>query len=65
VNRHHDQGNSLKEKHLIGAGLLVLRFSLLSSWNEVGNIQAGMSLEELRVLYLVQKANGEDWVPHV
>jgi hypothetical protein len=37
VNRHHDQGNSHKNKHLIGAGLEVPRFS---PW-EHGSIQAG------------------------
>ena len=31
VNRHHDQGNSYKGQHFIGAGLQVQRFSPLSS----------------------------------
>jgi hypothetical protein len=31
VNRHHDQGNSYKGQHLIGAGLQDQRFSPLSS----------------------------------
>ena len=31
VKRLYDQGNSYKGQHLIGASLLVLRFSLLSS----------------------------------
>jgi hypothetical protein len=34
VKRHHDQGNSYKRTHLIGAGLQFQRFSLLSSWQE-------------------------------
>lgn len=34
VNGHHNQGNSYKEQHLIGAGLQILRFSPLSSWRE-------------------------------
>ena len=34
VKRHHAHGNSYKEKHLIGAGLQVHRFGLLSSWQE-------------------------------
>jgi hypothetical protein len=34
VKRHHDQDNSYKGQHLIGAGLLALRFSPLSSWQE-------------------------------
>jgi hypothetical protein len=33
-NRHHDQGNSYKGKHLIGAGLQFQRFSPLLSWWE-------------------------------
>ena len=56
VNRHHDQGNSYKGQHLIGAGLQIQRFSLLSSKQEHGNIQAGMVQEELRVLHLLLKA---------
>ena len=31
VKRHHDQGNSYKRKHLIGAGLEFQRFSPLLS----------------------------------
>jgi hypothetical protein len=53
VSRHHDQGNSY---NLIGAGLQVQRFSLLSSRQEHGSIQAGMVQEELRVLHLDLKA---------
>ena len=34
VERHHDQSNSYKGKHLIGAGLRFQRFSPLSSWWE-------------------------------
>jgi hypothetical protein len=34
VKRHHDQGNSYKGKHLIGAGLQFQSFSPLSSWQE-------------------------------
>lgn len=34
VKRYHNQGNSYKGKHLIGAGLQVQRFSPLSSWWE-------------------------------
>jgi hypothetical protein len=32
--RHHDQGNSYKGKHLIGAGLQFLRFSPFLPWQE-------------------------------
>jgi hypothetical protein len=56
MNRHHDQGNSYKGQHLIGAGLQVQRFSPLSSRQEHGSIQAGMVQEELRVLHLHLKA---------
>jgi hypothetical protein len=64
MNRHHDQGNSYKEQHLIGVGLEVLRFSppsssLLEAWQR----QAGMALGELRVLHLVTKANSRRLVP--
>ena len=34
VRRHHDHGNSYKEKHLTGTGLQFQRFSPLSSWQE-------------------------------
>ena len=34
VKRHHDQDNSYKGQHLIWAGLLILRFRPLSSWQE-------------------------------
>ena len=34
VKRHHDQGNSYKGKHLVGAGLQFQRFRPLSSWWE-------------------------------
>jgi hypothetical protein len=34
MKSHHNQGNSYKGQHLTVAGLLVLRFSLLSSWQE-------------------------------
>jgi hypothetical protein len=57
VKRNHDQGNSYKGQHLIGASLLVLEFSPLSSWLKHGSIQEGMALEKLRVLHLVPKVN--------
>jgi hypothetical protein len=34
VKTCHDQGNSYKDKHFIGASLQVQRFSPLSSWQE-------------------------------
>jgi hypothetical protein len=46
----------LQGQHLIGAGLQVQRFSLLSSRQEHSSIQAGMVQEELRVLHLHLKA---------
>jgi hypothetical protein len=57
MKRHHDQSNSYKENHLIGAGLQVQRISSLSSRWEHGSFQEGMVLEELRVLHLVSKAD--------
>jgi hypothetical protein len=57
VNRHHDQGNSYKGQHLIGAGLQVLRFSPLSSWWEYGSVQADVGLEEPKVLHFDSKAD--------
>ena len=50
--RHHDQGNSYKGQHLVRVGLQVQRFSPLPSRQEHGSIQAGIVLEELRVLHL-------------
>jgi hypothetical protein len=55
VKKHHEQSNSFKDKHLIGAGLQVQKFSPLPSRQERGNIQAGMVQEELRVLHLYLK----------
>jgi hypothetical protein len=52
MNRRHDQSKSSKGQHLIGAGLQVQRFSLLSSRQGRGSIQAGMVQEKLRVLHL-------------
>ena len=52
-----DQGNSLKGQHLIGAGLQIQRFSLLSSRQECGSVQTDMALEKkLKVQHLDQKA---------
>ena len=43
--RHDDQGNSYKEKHLIGAGSQFQRFYPLSPWREAwqyaGRLDAG------------------------
>jgi hypothetical protein len=45
VNRHHDQGNSYKGQHLIGAGLQVQKFSPLSprqeAWQHPGRHGTG------------------------
>ena len=51
IKRHHDQGNPFT-----GHFFEVLRFSLLLLWLEAWQ-RPGMVLEELRVLYLVLKAN--------
>ena len=55
IKRHHDQGNPFTG-HFFEAGLLVLRFSPLLLWLEAWQ-RPGMVLGELRVLYLVLKAN--------
>jgi hypothetical protein len=47
---------TLRNQHLIGAGLQVQRFSPVSSRQEHGRVQAGMVQEELRVLHLHPKA---------
>ena len=44
-------------------GLQVQRFSPLSSRKERGSVQAGMVLEELRVLHLVLKAAKRNYLP--
>jgi hypothetical protein len=46
---YHDQSNSYKGQHLVGAGLQVQRFSPLSSKQEYGSVQATMGLKELIV----------------
>jgi hypothetical protein len=55
VKKHHYQGNSYKGQHLVGTGLQVQRFSPLSSRPEHDRVQAGMVLEEVRVLHLDPK----------
>jgi hypothetical protein len=45
VKWHHDQGNSYKGQHLVGAGLQVQRFSPLSSTWEYGSVQADTAIE--------------------
>jgi hypothetical protein len=58
MNRHHDQSNSYKGQHLVGAGLQRQQFSPVSSRQEHGSIQAGMVQEELRILHSHLKAAG-------
>jgi hypothetical protein len=45
MKRHHDQDNSYKGKHLIGAGLQFQGYSPLSSWQKIwqhaGRSEAG------------------------
>jgi hypothetical protein len=62
VNKYHDQDNSYKGQHLIGAGLQVYRLSPLSSRQEHGSIQAGMVQEKLRVLHLHPKEAKEQTI---
>ena len=56
MNRTPHSGKSYKGQRLIGAGLQVQRFSLLSSRWEYSNIWAGTVQEELKVLHLHLKA---------
>jgi hypothetical protein len=55
--------NSYKGKHLIGAGLLVLRFSPLLSWQKHGSIQADIMLKT-RVFYIWIGWQQEERVTH-
>jgi hypothetical protein len=56
VMRHYDQGNSYKSKHLIRTILWFQQFSSLSLWWKHDNFEAGMLLEEPRVLLVDPKA---------
>jgi hypothetical protein len=57
VKRHHDQGNSYKGQHSIGAGLQFKRLSQFSSWWKHSRVQTDMELEkELRILHLDLRA---------
>ena len=53
VKRYHDHSNSYRGQHLIEAGLQVQ--SIIIYGGKHGSVQAGMVLEELRVLPLVRK----------
>ena len=52
VNRHHDQGNSYKEQHLIGAAYTFRGSVHYHHGRKHGSVQADTVLEELRVLHL-------------
>jgi hypothetical protein len=58
VKRHHDQSNSYKRKHLIGAGLQFRGyFTTILAGSTAASRQTYMVLEkELRILYLDPKA---------
>jgi hypothetical protein len=59
VKRHHDQNNSYKDKHLIGAGLEFQRFSPLSwpeAWQHPGKCGAGEGAE---LYILIRRQPGE------
>jgi hypothetical protein len=50
VKRHHDQSNSYKEKHLIGAGIQFRGLVHYHHGGKHGSMQADMMLKkELRV----------------
>jgi hypothetical protein len=59
VNRHCDQGNSYKRKHLIGAGFWFQRFSLLSLWWENVSVQTDMELEDPNFYILIHRQHKE------
>jgi hypothetical protein len=63
VKGQHEQGNSCKRKYFIGAGSQFQRFSPLSSRWKHGSVQAGMVLEEPRVLHPDPKATAGDCLP--
>jgi hypothetical protein len=64
VKSHHDQGNSYKGQHLIGASIQVQRFSPCHHGRKHDSVQADLVLEkELRVLCPDPQAAG-DYVPH-
>jgi hypothetical protein len=56
VNRHHDQGNSYKEKHFIGAALQFRGSVHYHHGRKHGRMQVDMVLEEMRVLHLDPQA---------
>ena len=58
--RHHDQDNSYKRHNLVGPGLQVQRFSLLSSMWEHGIIFRGMATGEAEFYNLFQRQKGEE-----
>ena len=63
--KHHDQSNSYKGKHLVGAGLQFRGSVHYYHGGKHGIMQADVVLEkELRVLHLDSKETGRDWPPH-
>jgi hypothetical protein len=46
----------------LGDNLQIQKFSILSSRQEHGSVQAGMMWETLRVLHLVTEANRKRWL---
>jgi hypothetical protein len=65
VKRHHDQGNSYKGQHLIGAALQFQRFVHYCHGREHDSLHPDMVLEKkLRVLHLYIEAASRDCVPH-
>jgi len=65
VGRHHDQGNSHKEKHLIGAGLQLRGLVYYCHGRKHGSMQADMVLGKLRGLHLDPTATGREPAPIV
>jgi len=66
VKRYHDQGNSYKGHHLIGADLQFQMSSPLSSWWETwqhSGRHSARGIEEPRVLHLGPKTTEQDCLP--
>jgi len=62
VNRHHDQGNSYKEQHLLGGWLTGSEVQFIIIKEGAGQCPSRHGREELRVLPLDMTAARRDWL---
>ena len=60
VKKDHDQGNSYKGKHFIGAGLQFERLSTLSSWWEAWQLTGRYGAWNWELYILIQRQPGRD-----